>query len=493
MLVPARNFTTASPKRTMSPSSSLRRTTASSFTKVPLVEPRSSIHQSSPLRRKRACRRDTESMSKWRSRSVRLPTVCSARESVWRRPGFAPAGCRTTRIASPTLVFPVFTPAGSRIGPVNVVSSSLFTLRAPAPWGKIAPGVAMIGDRRRKASLGLAILSICAQLSAGEPDPRTGDHIIERSRTAMGTYVHITIWGNDDEKAAVAMDEAFGEFDRIDRMMTTWTDTSEVSHINQTAGTGKPVPISAELVSVLEKSAEASRLSHGAFDITVGSFSGVWKFDEDNDGTIPPSELVAQRKKLVNWRDLVLDPAHRTARLKKKGQKITLGGIAKGYSVDKAVAILRNHGLVDFIVQAGGDMYCAGKRGDRRWRVGIRDPRGPRDSYFALAEVEDRTFSTSGDYERFVIKDGKRYHHIIDPATGYPASGVRSVTIMAKDGITAEGLSKIVFIWGAERGMKLIESLPDVDAVVVDAQNHVTVSKGLKDKLTIVAPPTDGT
>src|SRR5215471_1884710 len=284
----------------------------------------------------------------------------------------------------------------------------------------------MIGDRRRKAiCAGLAVFLACATVSASEPDPRTGDHIIERSRTAMGTYVRVTIWGNDDEKAAVAIDEAFGEFDRIDRMMTTWTETSEVSRINQTAGTGKPVPISAELVSVLEKSAEASRLSQGAFDITVGSFSGVWKFDEDNDGTIPPPELVAERKKLVNWRDLVVDSVHHTAMLKRKGQRITLGGIAKGYAVDKAVRVLRARGFVDFIVQAGGDMFCAGRRGDRPWRVGIRDPRGPRDSYFALAEVTDRTFSTSGDYERFTIKDGKRYHHIIDPATGYPATAVR--------------------------------------------------------------------
>ena len=309
----------------------------------------------------------------------------------------------------------------------------------------------------------------------------------------MGTYVHITVWGNDDAQVVAAIDEAFNEFDRIDRLMTTWTDTSEVSRINLAAGSGKPVEVSPELVAILSRSLDDSRLSNGAFDITVGSFAGVWKFDEDNDGTIPPPELVAERKKLVSWKDLVVDPVRHTARLRRKGQKITLGGIAKGYSVDKAVAILRKHGLVDFIVQAGGDMYCAGKRGERRWRVGIRDPRGPRDSFFALAEVEDRTFSTSGDYERFTIKDGRRYHHIIDPATGYPAAGVRSVTIMAKDGLTAEGLSKIVFIWGAERGMKLIESLPDVDAVVVDAKNHVTVSKGLKGKLQIVAPPTDGT
>jgi len=360
----------------------------------------------------------------------------------------------------------------------------------------------MIGDwcgkARVRGALGLFItlgmtLGICGIVAADSPDPRTGDHIIERSKTAMGTYVHITIWGNDDEKAVIAIDGAFNEFDRIDRLMTTWTDTSEVSRINLAAGSGKPVEVSPELIAVLQTAEEDSRLSSGAFDITVGSFKGVWKFDEDNDGTIPPPDLVAERKKLVGWRDLVIDPRHNTARLKRKGQQITLGGIAKGYAVDKAAQLLRKAGLVDFIVQAGGDMYCSGRRGDRKWRVGIRDPRGPRDSFFALAEVEDRTFSTSGDYERFTIKEGKRYHHIIDPATGYPAMAVRSVTIMAKDAFTAEGLSKIVFIWGAERGIKLVESLPGVDAVVVDAQNHVTVSKGLKGNLQIVAPPTDGT
>jgi thiamine biosynthesis lipoprotein len=340
--------------------------------------------------------------------------------------------------------------------------------------------------------LALLVAVVAATHAHAEPDPRTGDHIIERSRTAMGTYVHVTIWAADDVAAVAAIDKAFNEFDRIDRMMTTWTDTSEVSRVNLAAGDGKPVTVSAELIGVLEKAAEASRLGDGAFDITVGSFSGVWKFDEDNDGTIPPDELVAERRKLVNWRDVVLDPAHHTARLKKKGQKITLGGIAKGYAVDKAVAVLRAAGFVDFIVQAGGDMYVAGRRGERHWRVGIRDPRGPRDSYFAMTEVEDRTFSTSGDYERYTIKDGRRYHHIIDPATGYPADKVRSVTVMAKDATTAEGLSKILFIWGPERGMQLIERLPDADAVIVGADNKVTVSKGLRGKLQIVAPPTDG-
>jgi thiamine biosynthesis lipoprotein len=322
-------------------------------------------------------------------------------------------------------------------------------------------------------------------------DPRTGDHVIDRTHKSMGTVDHITAWAEDDKTAAAAIDAAFAEIDRIDALMTTWTPDSDISRINAAAGL-KPVLVSEEVLALLQRALEVSEESEGAFDITVGSFSGVWKFDQDNDGTIPPPALVAERKKLVDYHDVVIDVKRRTVFLKKKGQKITLGGIAKGYAVDRAVALLRSRGLVDFIVQAGGDMFVAGKKGDRHWRVGIRDPRGQRESYFAMAEVEDHSFSTSGDYERFVVKDGKRYHHIIDPKTGYPADKCRSVTIMAKDATTAEGLSKMIFIWGPERGIAAIEKMKDVEAVVVGSDNKVTVSKGLQGKVTIIHQPTDG-
>jgi thiamine biosynthesis lipoprotein len=319
------------------------------------------------------------------------------------------------------------------------------------------------------------------------PEPPR-DHVISRTHEAMGTVIALQAWAEDDE-ATVA---AFAEFDRVDRLMTTWIEDSDVSRINAAAGSGKGVPVSDEVILVLLEARKASQLTGGAFDITVGSFSGVWKFDEDKDGTIPDDATVQARRKLVSWKDVVIDQKKKTVRLKKKGQKITLGGIAKGYAVDRAVAILRARGLVDFVVQAGGDMYVSGRRGDRKWRVGIRDPRGGRDDFFAMAEIENMTFSTSGDYERFVIKDGKRYHHILDPRTGYPASGVRSVTVMAKNALYAEGLTKGIFIMGPEKGMKLVEKLPDVEAVIVDANNQVLVSSGLKEPLKIVHPPTDG-
>jgi thiamine biosynthesis lipoprotein len=143
------------------------------------------------------------------------------------------------------------------------------------------------------------------------------------------------------------------------------------------------------------------------------------------------------------------------------------------------------------MIQAGGDMYVGGRRGDRPWRLGIQDPRGPRDASFATVELSDATFSTSGDYERFFLRDGRRYHHIIDPSTGEPARGCRSVTIVAPSATLADGLSTGVFLLGPVDGMALIERLPGVAGVIVSATNEVLVSKGLKDRFKLIAPPTD--
>jgi thiamine biosynthesis lipoprotein len=171
--------------------------------------------------------------------------------------------------------------------------------------------------------------------------------------------------------------------------------------------------------------------------------------------------------------------------------RVHLGGIGKGYAVDRAVAIFRRRGLRDFIVQAGGDMYVGGRHGDRTWRLGIQDPRGPANRIFASLELADATFSTSGDYERFFIKDGRRYHHIIDPRRGEPADLCRSVTLVTDRAVLADGLSKGVFIAGPAKGMALIERLPGVEGVIVTAENQVLVSSGLQGRLQIIQPPTD--
>lgn len=331
---------------------------------------------------------------------------------------------------------------------------------------------------------------------AASPEPER--RVITFERSCMGTRCTLSAFHHDQALVERAVDAAVREIERLDALLTTWQPSSEVSRINALAGSGEAVSVSAETFEVLDRSLWIARETNGAFDITVGAFKGLWKFDEDNDGTLPKRAEVLARLPLVDYRGIVLDAERRTARLARAGQSITLGGIAKGLIVDRAVAKMREAGLADFLVQAGGDLYAAGKHGDRPWRVGIQDPRASAgagrgtETSFAMLSLGDAAFNTSGDYERFVLKDGRRYHHILDPRTGYPVTHTRSVTVLAPTSFLADTLDTAVFVLGAEKGMKLIESQPGVEAVIVDAQNRVHVSRGLEARLTRVRPPTDG-
>jgi thiamine biosynthesis lipoprotein len=334
------------------------------------------------------------------------------------------------------------------------------------------------------------IFAILAVASVARADTGKEQKLVY-SATTMGTDVKVTFWTDDEDAAAKAAQKVFDEFDRLDALLSHWKDDSDVGKINAAAG-GKPVVVSDETILILQRALEVSKLSHGIFDITVGSFKGLWKFDQDMDGTIPDMKDVKKRLKLVGWKNVIVDAKKKTVKLKKKGMMITLGGIAKGYAVDRGVAILQGLGFTDFIVQAGGDMYVAGSKGGKPWVVGIRDPRGERDDTFAIAPVENHSFSTSGDYERGFVKDGVRYHHILDPRTGMPAHATRSVTVMAKDAFTADSWSKVLFILGADKAMKLVDSMDDFAAVWVTDKNKVVKSKGLDSLLTILKQPTDG-
>ena len=275
--------------------------------------------------------------------------------------------------------------------------------------------------------------------------------------------------------------------------MSTWTEDSEVSKVNAAAGKA-PVVVSEETYAVIERAQDVAKKTKGVFDISVGAFKGLWKFDEDLDGSVPDPAEVRKRLAKIGYQHIVLDKAKRTVFLKKPGMSITLGGIAKGYAVDKCVKLLHDRGFTSFMVQAGGDMYVAGKKGAAAWVVGIRDPRGVDGSMFASAPVEDHSFSTSGDYERGFVKEGKRYHHILDPRTGQPARATRSVTIRAKDAFTADAWSKVLFILGPKESQKLIarEKLADFEAVWVDDKNEITITKGLQPAVTILRRPTPG-
>ena len=310
---------------------------------------------------------------------------------------------------------------------------------------------------------------------------------------AMGTYVTVWFWTDRQEDAAAAAKAVFDEMRRLDAEMTTWTPTGETAKINAAAGV-KPVKVSDEEFEVIERALDVSKRSGGVFDITVEAFRGLWKFDEDMDGSLPDPADVKKRLEKIGWRDVVIDKKAKTVFLKRKGMAITLGGIAKGYAVDKCVALLKKRGFTDFMVQAGGDMYIAGSKGPEPWVVGIRDPRGTRDEMFALAPVKDHSFSTSGDYERGFVKDGVRYHHILDPRTGQPATASRSVTIRAKDAYTADAWSKVMFIWGWKKGLELIKEnkLDDFEVVWVDDQNVVHMTPGIAKDLKVIRDPTPG-
>jgi len=325
------------------------------------------------------------------------------------------------------------------------------------------------------------------------PDATHPASKVQYSDQAMGTEVRVWLWTADERAAAQAAEAVFNEMKRLDQEMSNWKPASDVSQINVAAGV-RPVKVSDETYAVIARAVDVSKRSAGVFDITIEAFRGVWKFDEDMDGSLPDPADVKQRLALVSWKDIVLDPRQRTVLLRRKGMAITLGGIAKGYAVDKCAAILRARGFTDFMMQAGGDMYVAGKKGNEPWVVGIRDPRGPANTLFAVAPIEDHSFSTSGDYERGFVKDGVRYHHIIDTRTGQPAHASRSVTVRAIDAFTADAWSKVMFILGPHDAEALIkrEKLTDFEVVWVDDKNQVVMTDGLRGVIHMLKEPTPG-
>ncbi|MDB4965254.1 MAG: thiamine biosynthesis protein [Myxococcales bacterium] len=333
-------------------------------------------------------------------------------------------------------------------------------------------------------TLGAFVLCSCVVAHAAER------HLVRRGFQAMGTEISFAVLATDEERAARAIDDAFAEIKRLENMMTTWRDDSEVSRINHEAGVA-PVVVSPETLEVIEASQKASKLSGGAFDITFYAMHGLWKFDDDLEAKVPPADQIKKRLPLIDYRKLIVDHQKRTVFLSKKGMGINLGGIAKGYAVDRAVDVLRKAGFSDAIVQAGGDLMCSGSKNGQPWVTGIRDPRAERSAVFAKMMLENHAFSTAGDYERFFILDGKRYHHIIDPRTGYPATRSRSVTIYAPNALLADAVDDAVFILGWQKGFEMIDKLDDVGAVVVDDKGKVHVSKRVQERVHIDYEPKD--
>ncbi len=299
---------------------------------------------------------------------------------------------------------------------------------------------------------------------------------MRRAEAIMGTAISVELWSEDRAAGEAAMTAVMDEMHRIDRAMSPHRPDSELSHINAEAAL-RPVAVSEEMFRLLTAAQRFSALSDGAFDIT---YAAVGRLYDYRAGIAPDAATLAAARDLVGWRGLELDAATRTVRFAKPGMCIDLGGFAKGHAVDNATALLRRRGIAHAYVAAGGDSRVIGDRRGRPWTIAIRDPRREGEAV-AVLPLEDVAISTSGDYERYFERDGVRCHHIVDPATGRSPAAVRSVTILAADGLTCEALSKSVFVLGAERGLALVESLADVDAVVVDAAGRLHRSSGLLD------------
>jgi thiamine biosynthesis lipoprotein len=313
-------------------------------------------------------------------------------------------------------------------------------------------------------------------VSAAHPLAGSGaaGHWCRREEAIMGTAASVELWSDERDAGEAAIDAVMQEMHRIDRAMSPFKPDSELSRINRDAARA-PLQISDEMAYLVARSIDFSKLSGGAFDITYASVGCLYDYRE---GIKPSDEALARARAAIGYQHLILDTSARTLCFAREGVCIDLGGFAKGHAVDNATAILRRRGIRHAFVSAGGDSRVIGDRRGRPWTIGVRDPRRPGE-VIAVLPLEDVAISTSGDYERYFERDGVRCHHVIDPNTGMSPASVRSVTILAADGLTTEGLSKSVFVLGVEKGLRLIESQTGVDAVVVDADGVLHYSSGL--------------
>jgi len=322
----------------------------------------------------------------------------------------------------------------------------------------------------------LAAIGLIAALTA---NPACAEWF-SRHEAIMGTAVDVELWSDDATKANEALAAVIAEMHHIDDTMSPFKPDSELSRINREAAE-HPVPISREMYDILAKSIEFSKLSDGAFDVTFSSVGYLYDYRQHIK---PTDEQIAQALPAISYRHIKLDPVKRTVRYDREGVRVDLGGIAKGWAVDRSIEILKARGITNAMVMAGGDSRLLGDRRGRPWSVGIRNP-FKEGEVIAVLPLQDTAISTSGDYERYFDEGGVRYHHIINPKTGKSANGVHSVTVLAADATTTEGLTKSIFVKGPVEGMRLIEGMKGVDAIIVDAQGRLLYSSGLR---SVVAP-----
>lgn len=296
----------------------------------------------------------------------------------------------------------------------------------------------------------------------------------QHQRDIMSTRISVELWHTEAAVAAECSERVFAEMERINALMSSYLDSSELSFINKNAAIDA-VKISEELALLIEKSLYFSEISDGAFDITYASIGYAYDYRKRQQ---PSDQSITRKLPAIDYHHI--DLANNRIRFNNDAVRIDLGGIAKGYAVDRAIDIIRQCGIGKAMVTAGGDSRILGDRVGRPWIIGIQHPRNPEGIALRLP-LSDSAISTSGDYERFFIENGKRVHHIINPSTGRSAVASWSATVTGPDTMTTDALSTSIFILGAARGLALIESLEGIDAIIIDSDGKLHYSSGFEE------------
>ncbi len=323
--------------------------------------------------------------------------------------------------------------------------------------------------------LAMALLVGCVDVK-----PVVQPVVSKRAQMHMGTLVTLTVVARDRSVGDRAMRAGFAEIKRLEQVLSTWRPDSELSRVNTEAGR-RPVAVSQETLELVIRSLDMANLTHGGFNIALGPAVDAWSVTERQH--IPDDRKLQQLKPFVDWTRIQVNRVTQTIFLPLEGMRIDIGGIGKGYAADRAIEEMKRAGATGGVAALSGDIKTFGVLPEQNgFPVGIRHPR-KEGELIAIIELKDEAVSTAGDYERFFEREGVRYHHILIPQTLQPARACQSVTIIAKEGVVADGMDTGVFVLGPMEGMALVESLPDVEAIIIDDDGKMSVSSGLRDRL----------
>lgn len=332
-----------------------------------------------------------------------------------------------------------------------------------------------LNNERRRLLAGLPLLATGLFLNPALANPQ----VRQAFQNLMGTRVDITVQAREGDVAEAAVAAAFTEMARLSDLMSRYRLGSEVSALHLAAGL-QPVAVAPEMMQALKMARHMSERSRGAFDITVGAFNG-WNFDPAQT-TVPDAAEIARELPLVNYRDLILDEKSASAYLRRRGMRVDLGGIAKLPILRAGMQTLKRHGVADAMINGGGDVLVSGQLQGRDWRVGLRDPRAP-ERILGVLELNEGFVAASGDYERYFMRNGRRYHHILNPKTGQPTTGPHGVALVSRKLDDINGLGAAIMVAGAEAGRRLIEPLKGVDALIVESDQRLWLSPGMARRL----------